>query len=582
MDWRRLLPFLIWWPEVNRESLRADALAGLTGAIVVLPQGVAFATIAGMPPEYGLYAAMFPAAIAALFGSSRLMVCGPATPASIVLFSTLAVMAEPGSATYVKLALTLTLMVGLIQLAMGMARLGYLVNFISHSVVVGFTAGAAFLIIASQLKYFLGLYLPAGLHFYDTLAYVYKNIAYINIPATLVGVATMVIGILMKRFLPKWPYMIVAILAGSVLALPINHFSQSYVALIGIVPAAFPPLSTPDFSFNTWKQLAPASLAVTLFGLTEAISIARSLAARRGHQVDGNQEFFGQGLSNIAGAFFSGYISTGSFNRSGVNFEAGAKTPLAAIIAAFGLVVVLLLVGPLLAYMPKPAMAAVLFLVAYGIIDRHEIRIILKSSPADSWVLVSTFLATLLFKLDFAILLGVLLSLLIYLNKASRPSVLVRLPDPRQPKRRFSSDKLLPKCPQLNLIRIDGALFFGAANYVAEKLQLIYKYDPAQKHLLILARPISFIDVAGAELLIREKRRRKAIGGDLYLHQLQEPARNVLRKGGYLKEIGEANLFEVKGEAIGAIFKKLDPDICRTCTRRIFNECKTLPEPERP
>ncbi len=582
MDWRRLLPFLIWWPEVNRESLRADALAGLTGAIVVLPQGVAFATIAGMPPEYGLYAAMFPAAIAALFGSSRLMVCGPATPASIVLFSTLAVMAEPGSATYVKLALTLTLMVGLIQLAMGMARLGYLVNFISHSVVVGFTAGAAFLIIASQLKYFLGLYLPAGLHFYDTLAYVYKNIAYINIPATLVGVATMVIGILMKRFLPKWPYMIVAILAGSVLALPINHFSQSYVALIGIVPAAFPPLSTPDFSFNTWKQLAPASLAVTLFGLTEAISIARSLAARRGHQVDGNQEFFGQGLSNIAGAFFSGYISTGSFNRSGVNFEAGAKTPLAAIIAAFGLVVVLLLVGPLLAYMPKPAMAAVLFLVAYGIIDRHEIRIILKSSPADSWVLVSTFLATLLFKLDFAILLGVLLSLLIYLNKASRPSVLVRLPDPRQPKRRFSSDKLLPKCPQLNLIRIDGALFFGAANYVAEKLQLIYKYDPAQKHLLILARPISFIDVAGAELLIREKRRRKAIGGDLYLHQLQEPARNVLRKGGYLKEIGEANVFDVKGEAIGAIFKKLDPDICRTCTRRIFNECKTLPEPERP
>ncbi len=577
MNWRALIPFLIWWPEVNRHSLRSDVIAGLIGAVVVVPQGVAFATIAGMPPEYGLYAAVFPAAIAALFGSSRLMICGPTTPASIVLFSTLATMAEPGSAAYVQLALTLTLMVGLIQFAMGLARLGYLVNFISHSVVVGFTAGAAFLIAGSQLKSFLGLYMPTGAHFFAILTHTYENITYINIPTTLIGVATLATGMLSRRYIPKIPYMIVAMLVGSLLALPMNQYTDAHIPLIGVVPAAFPPLSSPDFSFSTWTQLAPAALAVTLFALTEAVSIARSLAARRGQQVDGSQEFIGQGLSNIAGAFLSGYISTGSFNRSGLNFEAGAVTPLASIIAAGALILVLLLVAPLLAYMPKSAMAAVLFLVAYGIIDKHDIRTILKSSPSDSWVLVITFLATLLLKLDFAILLGVLLSLLIYLNKASRPAVRTWVPDPRLPKRRLSSDLSLPQCPQLKLVRIDGALFFGAANYVSEHLREYLRIDPGQKHLLLLARPIGFLDVVGAELLAREKRQRKAIGGDLYLHQLPDRAHEILFRGGYLEQIGESNFFDSKNDAIRSIVTRLDKSICGHCDQRIFNECKDRP-----
>ncbi len=580
MNWQRLFPFLIWWPQVNRHSFRSDVIAGLTGAVLVLPQGVAFATIAGMPPEYGLYAAMIPAALAALFGSSRLMVCGPTTPGSIVLFSSLALMAEPGTPGYVLLALTLTLMVGLIQLAMGLARLGFLVNFISHSVVVGFTAGAAFLIVASQLDNFFGLYLPSGQHFYETLFYVYQSIGFINVPSTCIGLVTIVSGIALKVYYPKVPYMIVAIVIGSVLAIPINAYTGGKVMLIGVVPAALPPLSIPDFSYTSWKQLAPAALAVTLFGLTEAISIARSLAARKGQHVDANQEFIGQGLSNIGGAFFSGFVSTGSFNRSAANFEAGAVTPLASLIAASGLIVALLLVGPLLAYMPKSAMAAVLFIVAYGIIDKHDIRTILKSSRADSWVLFSTFAATLLLKLDFAILLGVLVSLLFYLNRASHPEVQVRIPNPQLPKRRLSSDTTLPQCPQLQLVHINGSLFFGAANHVALRLQKLFKAYGNQKHLLILARPISFLDVAGAELLAREKRQRKAIGGDIYLHQVQSPVRKVLAKGGYLDEIGEANIFDSKGDAISEIFKRLDRSLCARCEKRIFNECKTLPAPE--
>lgn len=575
--WRNFLPFMLWWPEVNRKTLRADALAGFTGAIVVLPQGVAFATIAGMPPEYGLYAAMVPAVVAALFGSSRLLVSGPTTAASVVLLSTLSTMAAPGSATYVYFALTLTFMVGLIQFVMGLARLGHLVNFISHSVIVGFTAGAALLIAASQTKHFLGIELPSGLHVYEVLAGTWKQAAQINWLTVAVGMVTIGSGLAARRWFKQMPYMLVAIVIGTISGLLVNRFLGGTVELIGVAPEALPPLSMPSFTFATWQQLAPAALAVTLFALTEAVSIARSLAARTGDLIDGNQEFIGQGLSNMAGAFFSGYVATGSFNRSAVNYEAGARTPLASVFSAVLLVVVLLAVAPLLAYMPKAAMAGVLYLVAVGLIDVQQIRVIVRASRSDAMVLASTFFATLLLELDFAIMLGVMLSLVIYLHQASRPRVLVRVPDPREPRRRFNTDASLPECPQMKLIRIDGALFFGAVNYVAERLRIMFKRNSDQKHLLILARPINFIDVAGAEMLARENATRKGVGGGIYLHQLKDDAKAMLKRGGFFDEIGEDHFFDNKGEAIAAIFERLDKNVCARCTKRIFNECKTVP-----
>lgn len=575
--WRNFLPFMLWWPEVNRKTLRADALAGFTGAIVVLPQGVAFATIAGMPPEYGLYAAMVPAVVAALFGSSRLLVSGPTTAASVVLLSTLSTMAAPGSATYVYFALTLTFMVGLIQFVMGLARLGHLVNFISHSVIVGFTAGAALLIASSQTKHFLGIELPSGLHVYEVLAGTWKQAEQINWMTVVVGVITVGSGLVARRWFKQLPYMLVAIVIGTISGLLVNRFLNGSVELIGVTPKALPPLSMPSFTFATWQQLAPAALAVTLFALTEAVSIARSLAARTGDLIDGNQEFIGQGLSNMAGAFFSGYVATGSFNRSAVNYEAGARTPLASVFSAVLLVAVLLAVAPLLSYMPKAAMAGVLYLVAVGLIDLQQIKVIVRASRSDAMVLASTFFATLLLELDFAIMLGVMLSLVIYLHQASRPRVLVRVPDPREPRRRFNTDASLPECPQMKLIRIDGALFFGAVNYVAERLRIMFKRNSNQKHLLILARPINFIDVAGAEMLARENATRKGVGGGIYLHQLKDDAKAMLKRGGFFDEIGEDHFFDNKGEAIAGIFEKLDKNVCARCTRRIFNECKTVP-----
>ena len=245
LDWPRFLPFLRWRNRVNKQSLRDDLVAGLTGALVALPQGVAFATIAGMPPEYGLYAGMIPAIIAALFGSSWHLVSGPTTAASIVLFSVLSPHAEPGTAQYVSLALTMTFLVGVIQLVMGMARMGTLVNFISHSVVTGFTAGAAILIATNQVKHFFGLEIARGASFSDTWSTLFSQFDQVQPGVMAVALLTLLLGIAVKRYLPKWPYMIVAMLGGSAAAAALSYWQGLQMATVGALPASLPPLSAP-------------------------------------------------------------------------------------------------------------------------------------------------------------------------------------------------------------------------------------------------------------------------------------------------------------------------------------------------
>ena len=576
----RFLPFLLWWPRVTARTFRADLLAGLTGAIVALPQGVAFATIAGMPPEYGLYAGMVPAIVAALFGSSWLLVSGPTTAASIVLFSSLSIHAAPGSAAYVQLALTLTMMVGLIQFVMGLARFGVLVNFISHSVVVGFTAGAAILIASSQFKHFLGLILPRTRHFHETTYAVLSHWDEINLYVAAVGLITLLSGLLVRRFWPKFPYMIVSMLIGSLTALLMSRMlgpEVTQIASVGALPATLPPLSAPHFTLQNIRMLAPAALATTLFALTEAVSIARSLAERSGQNLDGNQEFIGQGLSNIVGSFFSGYVATGSFNRSGLNYQAGAKTPLAAVFAGVLLIALVLLIAPLAAYLPNAAMAGILFLVAWGLIDFRHIGKILRTSRMETIIMGTTFLATLFLELEFAILLGVMLSLVMYLNRTSHPRILARVPDPRLPDRPFTSDAALPECPQLKIVRIDGSLYFGAINHVQEKLQQMQCDNPGQKHLLVVASGMNFIDMAGAEFLVHLAKEREEAGGRLYLYGIKEGICTHFRLTGYLLDIGTDYLYESKAEAISGIFAKLDRQICAGCSKRIFLECRSLP-----
>ncbi len=579
----RFMPFMKWLPKVKGDDLRADFLAGLTGAIVVLPQGVAFATIAGMPPEYGLYAGMIPAIIAALFGSARYLVSGPTTAASIVLFSALSVHADPGTAEYVKLALTLTFMVGIMELGLGLARMGALVNFISHSVVIGFTAGAAILIGAKQLKNFFGVEIPRGGHLPEILYHFYEQIPNINWYVTTVALVTLLSGIAFKKWVPRIPHMIAAMVIGSLVGYLFNvTLGQEVTGIktVGALPSSLPPLSSPDFSLDTIKMLAGSAMAVTMFALTEAVSIGRSLAARAGDRIDGNQEFIGQGLSNIFGSFFSGYVATGSFNRSGLNYQAGARTPLAAVFAGLLLMVIVVLVAPLAAYLPNAAMAGILFMVAYGLIEFKEIRHILHASKRDAAVLIVTFLGALFLELETAIFSGILLSLILYLEKVSRPSIVTRTPDPRLPNRAFSSDPTLPQCPQLRIIRIDGSLFFGSISHVQEAFDRFREQFPEQKHLAIVCQGINFADISGCEALVQEAQQRKAMGGALYLINVKQGLWDALDRCGALEEIGERRVFQSKAAALHAIFQKLDKEICQRCDRRIFLECQSVPKAE--
>ena len=565
--------FLLWWPRVNRGTVRADLMAGLTGALVALPQGVAFATIAGMPPEYGLYAGMIPAVIAALFGSSWHLVSGPTTAASIVLFSVLSPHAEPGSAQYVSLALTLTFMVGIIQIAMGLAKLGTLVNFISHSVVTGFTAGAAILIATNQVKHFTGIEIPRGASFYETWGMTFTHFGDAVPGVLMTGVFTLLLGIAVKRWLPKLPYMIVAMLGGAVFGYVLTVWKGMSMPTVGALPASLPPLSAPSLDPETIRAIASGVIAVTLLALTEAVSIARALAARSGQHVDGNQEFVGQGMSNLAGAFFSGYVATGSFNRSGVNFAAGAKTPIAAMLAGVFLLVLVLFVAPWAQYLPNAAMAGILFLVAWGLIDFKEIGHVLKTSRTESAIMLATFASTLFLTLEEAIIIGVLLSLAIYLSRTSKPQVRVRVPNPHNERRKFIDADHAPQCPQLRFVRIDGSLFFGATSHIRESLAAQDQQNPGQKHVAIVAHGINFIDLAGAEYLAEEAERRRAEGGGLYFISVKDTVQEQLAESGALKAIGGANLFDSKSDAIATLFKRLDPEVCRTCKARIFREC---------
>jgi len=575
----KLLPFLSWTRLVNRQSLKADIMAGLTGAVIVLPQGVAFAMIAGLPPVYGLYSAMVPPIVAALFGSSRHLISGPTTAISIVVFATVSKFADPGSAKFIQMALTLTFLAGVYQLILGLARMGALVNFVSHAVVVGFTAGAAILIATSQLRHFFGVEIPAGESFVHTWQDLFTRIGEVNPFVTLVAAVTLIAGILFMALKPRWPGMLLAMILGSLVAMVVGDTTHG-IQLVGKLPASLPPLSAPDLTLGTLKTLGSGALAIAVLGLVEAVSIARSVALKSHQRIEGNQEFVGQGLANIVGSFFSSYASSGSFTRSGINFAAGAVTPMSGIFAAITLALIVVLIAPLAAHLPIAAMAGILLLVAWKLIDFHQISTIIRSSKRETAVLATTFLATLFVELEFAIYVGVMLSLLIYLMRTARPNVVTRVPDPNAHDRHLVTDSSLPECPQLKIVRVDGSLFFGAVDHVQGELQGFSDSSPTQKHLLVIGNGINFIDVSGAEMLVQEAKRRRRIGGGMYLCKVKDEACSIMKRGGYADAFGRENIFLTKGQAIESVTRSLDPSICARCTARIFRECIAQPAPD--
>ncbi|WP_043519050.1 SulP family inorganic anion transporter [Achromobacter arsenitoxydans] len=581
---RRL--FGSWVDEVNRTTLRADLAAGLLGALLVLPQGVAFATLAGLPPEYGLYSAIVPCIVAALFGSSRHVMSGPTNANSLALFAVLAPLAAAGSPGYIQLALAVTVLVGVMQWLVGTLRLGSLAHFISPSALFGFTSGAAVLIAVHALKDALGL--PASeAHgagaVLETLA---THIGQVHVGALLVTLATLAAALLARKLDKRKPYMLLGLAAGTFAAWAFNALVQdgdgTPVPVLGAIAQPWPPFHIPSVDWRALPDLLSLAFALTIVALAQSISIAKAVASRSGQRIDANREFVGQGLSNIVGGFFSCYLSCGSLNRSIPNYEAGAKTPLASVFSALLLMLLVAVSAKLLAMIPHAAISGLLLLVAWTLLDIPRWRHLLRTQPGECAIAFATLAATIAIRMEVAILLGTVLSLMVYLHRTSRPAMRTMGFDSRGLDRRFvvleQQRDALPECPQLKLLRMEGSVYFGAAAHVAQRLHDLRAAPGAPRHLLVMAKSMNFIDLAGAQVWDDELIARRAMGGDLYFHRPRPEVMDMWRRTGFLERLGEDHIFPDKATALHTIYAKLDKGICAGCKARIFWEC----QPESP
>ena len=591
--------FGAWVRLVTPATLRADAMAGLLGAVLVLPQGIAFATLAGLPPEYGLYTAIIPCIIAALFGSSWHVMSGPTNANSLALFAMLSPLAMAFSPMYIQLALAVTVMVGVLQWLIGALRLGLLANFISPAVLFGFTSGAALLIAVHALPDFLGLAAAPKHGAAGVLAHVLTQLPHASPAALAVAGITLVVALGLRRFRRNWPYMLIGLAVATALAWGWSRWTagsatpSSALRIVGTIATPWPRFELPRISWAQASDLVGLAFALTIVALGQAIAIARAVALRSGQRIDANREFRGQGLSNIIGGFFSSYVSCGSMNRSMPNLEAGARTPLASVFSALLLLALVAVSAPVLAQIPMAALAGLLVLVALALLDLKRWRQLFALSRTDFSVALTTLVATVTIRLEMAILLGMLLSLMSFLYRTSRPAMRSMGFDSRGLERQFvvidtpddpdePPHPALPECPQLKLLRMEGEVYFGATQHVADILHALRSQPNPQKHLLVMAKSMNFIDLAGAELWEAELAARRAMGGNLYFHRPRPEVIRMWRKTGFTDVLGPEHQFPDKYTAISHIFGKLDPGVCRHCSARIFWECKTAPGADDP
>jgi SulP family sulfate permease len=576
---QRLWP---WLSLVNARSLRLDAQAGLLGMVLSLPQGIAFATLAGLPIEYGVYTSIVPCIVAALLGSSWHVTSGPTNAISLAMLAMLAPLAAVGSAHYIALALTVTLLVGLIQLGVGVLRLGSVANFISPVALFGFTAGAALLIAMSALPDALGLDTATIYGAVPSATYALSHMAQTHWGSVLAAALTVVVALLVKRWRASWPHMLLGLAAATAVSLLLP---SEQVATVGRIPSPFPQLSWPAVPLRDLPELVGLALALSLVAMGQSVSIAKALADKSGQRVDTNREFVGQGMSNVVGAFCSCYVSCGSLNRSVPNYEAGAQTPLASVFSA-ALMLALVGVGASqLSHIPVAAIAGLLMLVAWSLLDLARWRNLWRVSRRDFAIAGATLLATITLRLEYAIVLGALLSLMVFLYRTANPAMRLMGFDTLMQPRQFvvlggvgkapavSNDAALPECPQLTLLRMEGDVYFGAVQSVSDRLQRLREQPDAAKHLLVMAKSMNYIDLAGALLWRQELATRRANGGDLYFHRPRPEVLAMWQATGFDKELGAANVFADKQSAIGRIVPVLDARVCSQCTARIFQEC---------
>jgi SulP family sulfate permease len=573
----RLFPASLWLPTVTRKSLAADAWAAVTSAVLVLPQAIAFSAIAGLPIEFGFYTAMVTPVIAALFGSSLHMVSGPTTALSVLLFAALSQRFEAGSPEFIEAALTLTLLAGVFQIVMGLLRLGNLSSFVSPSVMVGFTAGAAAIIALSQVPGLLGLSAEA-LRAELLGPEILRLPAHSNYYTMAIAGVSIAVALGITRYAPRLPSYLGALLAGTLLAwfLDAGEHGVGFVSLAtGADFSVIPPFAWPEISLEYRVDLAQSALALALVGLLEAGAISRSLAIKTGQDININQEFIGQGLSNTVASCFSAYMGSGSFTRSAANLAAGAITPLSAVFSSLVLFLILVFFHQWVALIPTPAISGIILVVAFRLIEVEAIGHIARTSRASTLVMGVTFFTTLVVGLEFGIYVGVFVSLMSFLRRSANPYLAMIAPDSSTGLRYFKNAPAfgLNECPQLGIGRLDGVLYFGSIDEFRRQLRRLEIERPEQTHLLLLMKGVGDIDMPGAELIIEEAGRRLERGGRLYLTARERQINGLFLRYNVIDALGEDQVFATKRKAIETIVSRLDEDICERCDKRIFKEC---------
>ncbi len=557
---QRFLPLLSQLSDYGREQLRGDLSAGLTVGVMLIPQGMAYALIAGLSPIYGLYASLVPLVVYAVFGTSRQLAVGPVAMVSLLVAAAVAPIAEGSPQLYVGLAVLLSLMVGLLQFGLGVARFGFLVNFLSHPVLSGFTSAAALIIGLSQLKHLLGIDLPRSNFIHEILWTAAGRLGEVHPLTLLLGLGSIALLVGLRWWRRSLPGALVAVGLTTVVVWALGLDEQG-VAIVGSVPGGLPPLSTPPLEWAYVRDLAPSALAIGLVGFMESIAVAKIYAGRHRYEVDANQELIGLGLANIAGAFVSAYPTTGGFSRTAVNDEAGARTTLAAIFSAGIIALTLLFLTPLFYYLPKAVLAAIIMVAVAGLVDWDEARYLWRVDRRDFGLMVLTFIATLTLGIEQGILVGVIVSLIVIIYESSTPhtAVMGRLPDTETYRNLKRNPEAMTRS-HVVVLRMDANLSFANVSTFQDLVLDLDVNDPALEAIVIDMYPVNQIDSTATHTLrdVIETCRRSGVR--LYLAGVKGPVKDVLDAAGLSDDLGEARFFLEVHDAVEAAEKAVETE----------------------
>ena len=529
-----LLPFMQWLPAIKRDTIRPDVEAGMIGAILILPQSIALATLAGMPPEYGIYTSIFPVIFASLWGSSWHTLSGPNTAVCVLIAWAVAPFASVGNEYYIGYVMALTLMVGVIQLTLGLFRLGAILDFISQTVVSAIVLAVALIIIVSAGSALLGVLSSLGEPFFVRLYQVVHDIPRANSYALGVGISTVISGLLARYYWKRYA-LVIAVFVGLFAASLLNLLygpAVTQIELIGSLSIVLLPFSSPRFDLESMyvlRELLGSAFAIAFLGLMQTVVISRSLAEKSGQHIDTNQEIIGQGISNVIAPFLSSFAGSGSFNRSAAHYDAGARTPMAAVYASVFLALIVFAGTRVIAHIPMAAVAGALILVGYGLIDMKGVRNILRTRQ-ESTIFTLTFIAALVLGLTVGVFVGLLLSLVVYLWYASVPNILIETHTARDGR-------------PVSVVTIDGNLFFGSVRHVERALSKLGEEDD-NNILLLRTDHLTYLDVPGAMMLAAEANGRAAKGDEIYIYVTRSETHRVLEQSGCLDAFGADNIIQ--------------------------------------